>query len=249
MEVVAAAIAIAYGFKIPHITEPISHTTLDVPNWLAYVLTVLWIVAVTNALNLVDGLDGLSAGLGAIIGATLVVICWQAEQWVGVIVGTALVGALVGFLPFNFPPGRIFLGDTGALLIGYCLALLALEGSRQPAVLTFVVPILALAVPLLDTAISALRRLRQGRHPFRADRAHMHHRLLEFEGSDRDAVLSLYFLTACFCVIAVSFTKLQGIAAIVFLAAVVLLTLRLLRNLGVMKDEDAGGHPAEVKKS
>jgi len=254
VQVVAAGAAIHYGFIVPHITEPISRTVVVMPEWVSWIVTGVWIVGVTNAVNLIDGLDGLATGLGAIIAATLVLICWQSGQVTGVVFGAALVGALLGFLPFNFPPGRIFLGDTGALFIGYSLALLALEGSRQPAILTFVVPLLALAVPLLDTALSILRRLRERRPVFSADRAHMHHRLLEFEGSDRGAVLSLYFLTACFCVIAVSFTRLQGLAAIIFLGAVGLLTLRLLRNLHILDSESEarrretesgaeGGHP------
>jgi len=244
VQILAAVVAIQYGFVIPHITEPLTRTTFEIPEWASWAVTIAWIVGVTNAVNLIDGLDGLATGLGAIIGATLVEICWQAGQGVGVVYGVALVGALLGFLPFNFPPARIFLGDTGALFIGYSLALLALEGSRQPAILTFVVPLLALAVPLLDTLLSIVRRLREGRPVFSADRAHMHHRLLEFEGSDRQAVLSLYFLTACFCVIAVSFTRLQGYAAIVFLGAVAVLTLRLLRNLEVLNSEETSSGAA-----
>ena len=151
--------------------------------------------------------------------------------------GIVLAGSLLGFLPFNFPPARIFLGDTGALFIGYALSLVALEGYlggyRKASLMAFLVPMLALAVPLLDTLLSIVRRARAGQKIFSADRQHMHHRLLESEGSDRAAVLALYFLTACFCVIAVSFTKLEGYAAFVFLAAVVVLTVRLMRNLGV----------------
>ena len=126
-------------------------------------------------------------------------------------VGIALVGALLGFLPYNFSPARIFLGDTGALFIGYTLSLLALEGYRAVSLLTFIVPLLALAVPILDTALSILRRAAAARAIFAADRQHMHHRLLESEGSQRAAVLSFYFLTACFCVIALSFTRLAGL--------------------------------------
>jgi UDP-GlcNAc:undecaprenyl-phosphate GlcNAc-1-phosphate transferase len=131
------------------------------------------------------------------------------------------------------------MGDTGALFLGFSLALLTLEGYRTTALLTFVVPLLALAVPLMDTALSILRRLREHRPVFSADKRHMHHRLLESEGSDRGAVLSLYFLTGCFCIIAVSFTRLQGYAAIVFLGAVAILTIRLLWNLGVFSKSEA----------
>jgi UDP-GlcNAc:undecaprenyl-phosphate/decaprenyl-phosphate GlcNAc-1-phosphate transferase len=241
VQLVAAGIAIYYGFQIDGITDPLSRTMWIMPQWLAWSVTTLWIVGVTNALNLIDGLDGLATGVAVIVGATLTLICWQINQPVGVLMGVALVGALLGFLPFNFAPARIFLGDTGALFIGYVLSLLAIEGYAKASLLTFVVPLLALAVPIMDTMLSILRRLRRHSRVFSADRLHMHHRLLESEGSQRSAVLSLYFLTACFCVIALSFTRLEGIAAIVFLAMVIVLTYRLLRNLGLF---DAGTEDA-----
>jgi UDP-GlcNAc:undecaprenyl-phosphate GlcNAc-1-phosphate transferase len=234
VQVAAATIAIASGFRVDHLTDPITSTSLSFPPWIAWAGTTLWIVGITNAVNLVDGLDGLAAGVGAIIGATLTVIAWQAGSPLGVFVGLALLGALLGFLPFNFAPARIFLGDTGALFIGFVLALLALEGTRRLALLTFVVPMLALAVPILDTGLSILRRVRLRTPLFRADRLHMHHRLLAMRGSARGAVLQFYFVTLCFCLIALSFTRIRGLVAAIFLGVVVLLTLRLLANLGVL---------------
>ena len=182
VQVVAASIAIASGFRVDHLTDPITTTSWTFPPWLTWVGTTLWIVGITNAINLVDGLDGLAAGVGAIIGGTLTVIAWQAGSPLGICVGLALFGALLGFLPYNFAPARIFLGDTGALFIGFVLSLLALEGTRRLALLTFVVPMLALAVPILDTGLSILRRLRLRTPLFRADRLHMHHRLLASRG-------------------------------------------------------------------
>lgn len=234
---IAALIAIFYGFRIDHFTDPLTRNVTWLSPPVMWIVTTIWIVGITNAMNLIDGLDGLAAGVGAIIGATLTWICWQAGQPAGVLMGAAFVGALLGFLPFNFSPARIFLGDAGALFIGYVLALLALEGYRKISVLTFLVPILALAVPLMDTSLSIVRRLRRRSSILSADRFHMHHQLLESEGSQRSAVLSLYFLTACFCVIALSFTNLEGTAALIFLALVLILTVRLLRNLGFFHDE------------
>ena len=242
VQIVAGALAIWAGFTIDYFTNPFTLTTHDVPVWISWSITLFWIVGVTNAMNLIDGLDGLAAGIGAIISGTLAVICWQAGQMTGVVVAVAMLGALIGYLPFNFPPARIFLGDAGALFIGYALALVSLQGYRKAALLSFIVPLLALAVPLLDTALSIIRRLRMGRGIFHADRLHMHHRLLEKEGSHRRAVLWLYFQTACFSVIAVSFAQLSGYSALVFLAAVVILTVRLLRNLGLFSiDMEAAG--------
>lgn len=242
VQVAAAAVAFHYGFRIDHIREPFTAQIFELPIWLSFAATTLWIVAVTNATNLIDGLDGLATGLGAIIAATLTLICWQVGEMAGVIGGVALVGALLGFLPYNFYPARIFLGDTGSLFIGFTLALLALEGYRKTELLTFVIPPMALAVPLLDTGVSVLRRFRAGKPIFGADRLHMHHRLLRSEGSHRRAVLALYFLTACFCVLAVSLTQLQGYWAILLLLAVGVLTVRLLKNLGVLSSPaDEGG--------
>jgi UDP-GlcNAc:undecaprenyl-phosphate GlcNAc-1-phosphate transferase len=232
VQLAAAAVAILAGFRIDHLTDPVSRNVVWFGEPLVWALTMLWIVGITNAVNLMDGLDGLATGIGLIIGATLTWVCWQGGPIEGVFVGLAFLGALLGFLPWNFPPARIFLGDTGALFIGYNLSLLALEGYSKLSVLTFVVPLLALAVPLMDTTLSIYRRLRRRASILSADRQHIHHRLLDSEGSHRSAVLSIWFLTACFCVIAVSFTSLEGWAALIFLSLVVLLTLRLLRNLG-----------------
>ena len=234
VQLAAAAIAILHGFQIVRLTDPITLSPVDLPLWASWLLSLLWIVGITNALNLLDGLDGLAAGVGVIIGATLTLIAWQAGQPFGVCLGVALIGSLLGFLPHNFSPARIFLGDTGALLIGYVLALLALEGYRRVSLLTFVVPLLALAVPILDTTLSVVRRVLQGTPVFAADRLHMHHRLLESEGTARAAVLQFYFLTAAFCLIAVSFTRLTGVTAALFLLVVFGLTLRLLWNLGAL---------------
>jgi UDP-GlcNAc:undecaprenyl-phosphate GlcNAc-1-phosphate transferase len=232
VQLAAAAVAIAFGFQVDHLTDPISRTTIYFAPWFSWLLTTGWIVVVTNAINLIDGLDGLCSGVSAIVAATLTIIAWEAGHVPGVILGLVLVGALLGFLPYNFPPARIFIGDTGALFIGYTLSILVLEGYQRVDVISFVVPLLALAVPLLDTGLSIIRRIRSHAGIMQADRHHIHHRLLsEYRGDHRPAVLSIYFLTACFCVIAVSFTRLRGPIAIVFMIVIVLLTVRILRNL------------------
>ncbi len=250
VQIGAAAVAIAAGFRIEHVTNPITGTVWYFAPWLSWLLTATWIVVVTNSFNLIDGLDGLCTGVSAIIGAALTALAVQGGELSGLMIGAALVGALLGFLPFNFPPARIFVGDTGALFIGYCLSLLALESYQRVTVVTFLVPLLALAVPLLDTGLSVLRRLQRRSNVMAADREHIHHRLLrDYDGSHRPAVLSLYFLTACFCLIAVSFARLQGYEVIVFLVVVLLLTRRILRNLGLIAPPAAGAGEAGRKAS
>jgi UDP-GlcNAc:undecaprenyl-phosphate GlcNAc-1-phosphate transferase len=236
VQLLAAFAAIGAGLTIDYVTDPISKESVALPEWLSIAITVFWILGITNAINLIDGLDGLAAGVAVIIGVTLSVICWQSGVSLGVLFGAVLVGSLLGFLPFNFAPARIFLGDTGSLLLGYSLALLALLGYRQVTLLTFVVPLLALAFPILDTLLSIFRRVRRGRNPFSADRQHMHHRLLAFAGSHQGACLQVYWVTGAYCLLAVSFTKLEGVVAAACLLAVLLLSVRLLRNLGVVGD-------------
>ncbi len=254
-QLLATFTAIGFGFQIDHLTDPMSGRSWPLVTPAAWLASALWIVGVTNAINLLDGLDGLATGVGVIIGTTLTFICLQSGQMPGALFGVVLVGGMLGFLPWNFNPARIFLGDTGALFIGFGLSLLALEGyqqisitgERQVSVLTFVVPVLALAVPIIDTSLSVLRRLRRRTNIFSADRQHMHHRLMQAAGSQRAAVLSIYFLTACFCLIAVSFTQLSGYTALLFLTIVIAATMRLTRNRGWFEVAESTPPPVEPR--
>ncbi|MCP4035812.1 MAG: undecaprenyl/decaprenyl-phosphate alpha-N-acetylglucosaminyl 1-phosphate transferase [bacterium] len=240
-QIAAASIAFHGGFAIESIRVPMSGDSFEFSWWIAYAVTLLWIVAVTNAVNLIDGLDGLATGISAIMAITMAYVCLTAQQVPGVVYGAAIIGGALGFLPYNFPPARIFLGDTGALYLGFSISLLAIEGYmggyRRASVLPFVVPLMALAVPLLDTVLSIARRLRSGAGIFSADSMHMHHQLLRAEGSHTRAVVFLYLLTACFCSISVYFAILDDLlSAFALLGIVFFLTIRLLRNLGVFSD-------------
>jgi len=235
MQVLAAAVAIAFGFRVDHFIDPIFQHNWKLSGWAMVILSGFWIVGVTNAINLIDGLDGLAAGVSTIITATLTYICFQVDQVLGLFLGVVLLGGLLGFLPYNFPPARIFLGDAGSLFIGYFVALLSIAGSQDESVVTFVVPLFALAVPILDTVLSIIRRLLKRENVFAPDQAHMHHRLLASHGSQRSAVLLLYFVTLCFCIIAISFTRLAGLGAVFFFFAVILLTARMVHNMGLIQ--------------
>ncbi len=243
-QVLASVIAINGGFVIDYFTNPFTLVTHLLPEWLSWLITLGWIVVVTNAMNLIDGLDGLTSGLGVIIAGTLGIICFQADQVAGLLIALVMLGALLGFLPFNFPPAKIFLGDAGALFIGFGLALISIQGYRKAALLTFIIPLLVLAVPLLDTGLSIFRRVRTGKGIFLADKMHMHHMLLKREGSHRRAVLWLYFQTLCFSIIALSFSQLKGYSAYLFLVAVIVLTARLLKNLGMLRFQQENDFPA-----
>lgn len=190
-QVVAALLVYGYGFQIDSISFGSTEFALQ---WLSMPLTILWIVGVTNAFNLIDGLDGLATGIALVaLGTTLIVSVVLGNAEVVLLCG-ALVGALLGFIRYNFSPARIFLGDSGSLFIGFMLAVLSVYGSQKSATAVLVlVPLFALAIPLLDTLLAIFRRLLRGVPLSEADARHIHHRLLALGFTHRHAVLVLYF--------------------------------------------------------
>ncbi|HET7231353.1 MAG TPA: MraY family glycosyltransferase [Longimicrobium sp.] len=174
-QVAAALIAWQAGFRIEQFTlfGTVELAALSLP------VTVLWIVGVTNAFNLIDGLDGLATAIALVALSTTLALSLALGNWAVALVCAALAGALVGFFPYNFRPARIFLGDSGSLFVGFMLAVLSVHGATKSAtaVLT-VVPVLVLALPLLDTGLAIVRRWLRGRPIFGADERHLHHRLL-----------------------------------------------------------------------
>ena len=198
-QIVAAGIAIWHGVIIEFFMNPnvFSTTTVIGVELLSLPITLLWIVGVTNAVNLIDGLDGLACGVSSIASLTMFVVALiVSEGNVAIILG-ALLGACIGFLPYNFNPAKIFMGDTGSQLLGYVLATASVIGLfKFYAVVTFLVPLLALALPLTDTTCAIIRRLLRGQSPFHPDRGHLHHRLIDMGLSQKQAVAILYSITA-----------------------------------------------------
>ncbi|OPX23205.1 MAG: hypothetical protein B1H03_02420 [Planctomycetales bacterium 4484_113] len=153
--------------------------TVALPLALSLTITVIWIVGIVNAINFIDGLDGLAAGISTIALLAILVISMSRTDYFFALIALVIVAALLGFLPYNFFPARIFLGDGGALLLGYYLATLSILGFfKQTAIIAFVLPILVLSIPIADTTLAIVRRLLRGQSPARADMKHIHHRLL-----------------------------------------------------------------------
>jgi UDP-GlcNAc:undecaprenyl-phosphate GlcNAc-1-phosphate transferase len=196
VEALAAGMVWWAGFRI--VSLPIFGYAVHSP-LLSLMLTAFWIVAVTNALNLIDGLDGLAAGIAFFVTVSVFVVSLiQGNHFVGILAIT-LAGALVGFLRFNFAPATIYLGDSGSLFLGFVLATLAIHTSQKSStLLAIVVPFVAFGLPLLDTSLTVTRRFLSGRPLFVADRDHIHHRLLQNRLTLRVAVLGLYALAALF---------------------------------------------------
>lgn len=201
-QVVVALVSMLYGFIIPGITNPFVHDAtanwIDFPLWVSVPLTLLWYVSMMNAINFIDGLDGLLAGFTFISSVFLFLISVVHANPVVALVVVALAGASLGFLPYNFNPAKIFLGDAGSLFIGYVFATVSIIGASKTAIaISIVVPIVVLALPILDTAAAIVRRASAGKRITEADRGHFHHQLIfRFGLNVRQAVLLIY--AVCF---------------------------------------------------
>lgn len=193
VQVVAALLVVWNGDVIRTVTSPAGGSIeLGV---LAVPATILWLVGVTNAFNLIDGADGVAAGVGAIVAGTMALVGAYSGQEQSAVLAAALCGALLGFLRFNFHPARIFMGDSGALFIGFVLAVLAIRTSQvSTTTVSFLTPVVALGLPIMDTSLSVFRRVRAGRNPFRADKEHIHHELLRETLSHRWTAVTVYIL-------------------------------------------------------
>lgn len=207
-QLIVAAISMLYGFVIPGITNPFDRNPatnwIDFPIWVEVPVTLIWYVGMMNAINFLDGLDGLLAGVTAISGIFLFVISVVHANPVVALVVAALAGSALGFLPYNFNPARIILGDAGSLFIGYVFATVSIIGASKTAIaISVVVPLLVLALPVLDTAAAIVRRASSGKAIAEADRGHFHHQLIfRFGLNVRQAVLLLY--AVCFVLGAVA---------------------------------------------
>ena len=199
VQIVAASIPATHGVQVLAFSNPniFSDNLYWVLGWLSIPFTVIWIVAITNAVNLIDGLDGLANGVSAISATTMLVIALVGGQSQVAIVLAALVGACIGFMPYNMNPAKMFMGDTGATFLGFILATMSIQGLfKYYAVISFVVPFLILGLPIFDTAFAFIRRIAHGQSPMHADRSHIHHRLIDMGLNQKQAVATLYVISA-----------------------------------------------------
>ena len=191
-QVIAASVAYAAGVRIDFVGNPFAGG-LQMLGVLSLPVTLFWMVGFANVVNLIDGVDGLAAGITAIAAVSLLVLAEETNQPLAAVLAAALVGVCIGFLRFNFNPASIFMGDSGALFLGFCLACISLLGvMKSVAAITLVVPLLILGVPVFDTFSAIIRRRRGGRPFHEADKGHIHHRLLGRGFSVRQTVLIIY---------------------------------------------------------
>jgi UDP-GlcNAc:undecaprenyl-phosphate/decaprenyl-phosphate GlcNAc-1-phosphate transferase len=201
-QILCAAVVIPFGVRIDVLSDPLHPGAMLFLGAWSYPLTLLWLVAVTNAINWIDGLDGLAAGVCAIAAMTLGLMAAQSTQPALALIAGALCGSLLGFLRHNFNPAKIYMGG-GALFVGFCLAAIAAVGAFKAATaMALLVPILILGVPIYDTAFVITRRILQGKPIYQADKNHLHHRLLARGFSHRQTVLILYSVSFSLSVVA-----------------------------------------------
>lgn len=254
LQIIAALVAVLHGVKVEVLMNPFFWSEAEhlVLNGWSIPVTIIWIVAITNSVNLIDGLDGLAVGVSTISSITMLVIALLVSDANVAIILAALVGACIGFMPYNLNPAKIFMGDTGALLLGYVLATVSVMGLfKFYAIVSFAVPLLALAVPLFDTVFAFVRRLFKGQSPFHADRGHFHHRLIDMGLSQKQAVAILYLISGILGLTAVVLTTSGELRALILVLAFCLCAfLWLFIYRGIRKSEKAAlppeGEAAEI---
>lgn len=240
---IAAAIAIYFGVVVVFVSNP-----FDGPIYLGFLgipLTFIWIVGITNAINLIDGLDGLAAGVSAIAAATMGYVAYTQGQQVVFVAAFILVAAIIGFLPYNFNPARTFMGDCGSNFLGFILGCLAIMGlTKSTAVISLFVPIVILGIPIFDTFFAIIRRINNKAPIFMPDKSHLHHRLMAIGCGHRRTVLIIYAISGFFGLVAIFLNSISRPGATFGLAVLLLFIIAGAEKIGMR----TGGKTIELPK-
>ncbi len=229
-QTLAAIVSFALGLRIQFITNYFGSGNMIFGDVACFIITVLWLVAITNAVNLIDGLDGLAAGIAAISALCLAYVAYIHGQYMSTIAMMAVAGSAIGFLPFNSNPAKIFMGDGGSQLLGFSISAVSIMGAVKSATLVVVlIPALVLGLPILDTIMAIIRRTARHQSIGTADKEHLHHRILKAGFGQRRAVLLMYCVSGLMGIIAVMYSRglyveCIGLLAIAFMIVGVLLT-------------------------
>lgn len=208
IQVIAATAVIMCGVRIDSFVLPFINNNIELSNVVSYLLTLAWIVGITNAINLIDGLDGLSSGIALISSISMMVIfTLNGSPLISIVLITAIAGGIVGFLPFNFNPAKTFIGDTGSNFLGYSLAVISILGvAKTYTAIVIIAPIIILGLPIFDTLFAIIRRLVKGKSikaVLAPDKGHLHHMLMAKGYSQKQAVLILYGMSAILGIFAI----------------------------------------------
>ena len=221
-QIVAALIPALSGVVISGFVNPFSESNYFSLGIFSIPVTILWIVGITNAVNFIDGLDGLACGVSAIATITMFIIAILFQEAQIALMMAALAGACLGFLPYNMNPAKIFMGDTGSMFLGYILAVTSIQGLfKFYAVISFAVPFILLGLPIFDTGFAIIRRILKGQSPLQADRGHVHHRLIDLGFDQKQSVAILYAFSALMGLTAVLLAKTSESKLIILALAVI----------------------------
>jgi UDP-GlcNAc:undecaprenyl-phosphate GlcNAc-1-phosphate transferase len=258
-QVIAAALVASSGTRVIAISKPFADIALGRPeavlligDILSYLVTILWIVGVTNAINLIDGLDGLSAGVSGIAALSLFVVAVIKGEPEIALLSVTVFGGVIGFLPYNFNPAKIFSGSTGAYFLGFMLAVISLAGTmKSVTAISLAIPILVLGLPLFDTLFAMTRRFANGRPIGEGDRGHIHHRLVDMGLSHRMSVIVLYVISGALGLVSITLADKGILMAILLIVFILVFIIGGARNLTEMRqradDEgDGNGTPQET---
>lgn len=239
-QILAGVLLILGGMKIEFVTNPFdSHDALLILNMLSIPVTIFWVCGITNTINLIDGLDGLASGVSMICAISMFFITYKMGRYEVSMVCALVAGACLGFLPFNFNPAKIFMGDTGALYLGFMLSYISISGFlKQAAILMIFVPVLILGVPVFDTAFAMVRRKLSGKSMVEADKGHLHHRLLKMGLNQRQTVVILYSISAIFGVLANLISRFHSSIALVISLGVLLIIIATGVAAGMLKNKE-----------
>ena len=240
IQVAAAVCLLMSGISISVITNPFKefYPYLSI-GWINIPVTIIWIVGVTNAFNLIDGLDGLAAGVAFISCVTLMIVSLINGRLEAAFLTAVLSGAILGFLPYNFNPASIFMGDTGSQLLGFLLAAISIEGAIKSATAFIIaVPILTFGLPIYDTLFAMIRRKINGKSIMQADKGHLHHRLLNMGLGQKQAVIIMYFISAVLGGIAIIAMQISNRRAYFLLALVVAVTVPIAWKYGIFHRQE-----------
>lgn len=251
-QVLAAIVAVGFGIRISASDIPFISNT-ELANEISMVATVIWIIGITNAINLIDGLDGLSSGIALISCISLLIIfALNYSPMIAILMITSLIGALVGFLPFNFSPAKTFIGDTGSNFLGYILSIVSILGvAKTYTAVVIALPMLVLGLPIFDVIWAIIRRMIKGKSIkaiFKADKGHLHHRLLARGFSQKQAVLVMYAMSAALGLFAIILLESGIWKALSFLLMVIAALFLGYRNFLTEKSEKGEKYECGVCK-
>lgn len=248
-QVAVALLLFGFGFRIVLFTNPFTGSEMHIPLFLSILITIAWIVGLVNAMNLIDGLDGLAAGITAIACGSLLIIALFMDNYITIFIFAALAGSALGFLRFNSYPAKIFMGDTGSMFIGLIIASVTLISSqhKSAAAAVLLVPVTALAIPIYDTFMAFIRRLLKKGSIFKADKRHLHHRLLSIGLGQKQIVSFIYLITLYLGIFAFLFVLIPNEYALVLLILLVLGLFMGSRIIGFIEREARARRRLESK--